>query len=167
MATLQKITTNLWFDKQGEEAVNFYISIFKNASMEKITHYGKEGFEIHKMPQGTVMTIAFKLEGQEFLALNGGPFFQFTEAISLIINCETQKEVDYYWEKLKEGGDEKAQQCGWLKDKYGLSWQVVPIVLSEMLNDDDAEKSGRVMNAMLQMKKLDIGTLEEAYKRQH
>lgn len=163
MATMQKITSNLWFDKQAEEAVDLYTSIFKNSTIKRTTHYGKEGFEIHGMPAGTVMTIEFTLEGQTFVALNGGPYFKFTEAISFIVNCETQDEVDYYWNKLGAGGDEKAQMCGWLKDKFGLSWQIVPTRLTELVNDPDSEKSQRATRAMLRMKKLDIKALERAY----
>lgn len=163
MATMQKITSNLWFDKQAEEAVNFYMSVFKNSKLGRIARYGKEGFEIHGMPEGTVMTIEFWLEGQGFVALNGGPHFKFSEAISFIVNCDNQGEVDYYWEKLKEGGDEKAQICGWLKDKFGLSWQIVPTVLPDMMSNPDAAKSQRAMKAMLQMKKIDIAALEKAF----
>ena len=163
MATMQKITSNLWFDNQAEEAAKFYTSVFKNSRMGKISRYGKEGFEIHKMPEGTVMTVQFYLEGQEFLALNGGPIFQFNEAISFIINCISQEEVDHYWGKLTKGGNEKAQVCGWLKDKFGLSWQVIPTILPEMLTDPDPKKSQPVMKAMLQMKKIDIETLNRAY----
>src|SRR5687767_5911399 len=134
MATMQKITSNLWFDTQAEEAANHYVSIFKNSSIGKTTHFGKEGYEIHKMPEGTVMTVEFTIEGQKFVALNGGPIFKFNEAISFIVNCETQEEIDYYWNKLSEGGDKKAQQCGWLKDKYGLSWQVVPTILDDLIS---------------------------------
>jgi predicted 3-demethylubiquinone-9 3-methyltransferase (glyoxalase superfamily) len=162
MATMQKITANLWFDNKAEEAVKFYTSVFKNSKIGKTSRYGKEGFEIHHMPEGTVMTMSFTLEGQEFLALNGGPIFKFTEAVSFIVNCNDQEEVDYYWNKLKEGGDEKSQVCGWLKDKYGLSWQIIPVVLPEMLSDSDKEKAGRVMRAMLQMKKIDIAELKKA-----
>jgi predicted 3-demethylubiquinone-9 3-methyltransferase (glyoxalase superfamily) len=163
MAIVQKIAPCLWFDKQAEEAAKFYVSIFRNSELGAITRYGKEGFEVHKMPEGTVMTVSFKLEGQEFTALNGGPIFKFTEAISLIVHCESQAEVDYYWGKLTAGGDPKAQQCGWLKDKYGLSWQVVPVALFDMMKDKDARKSGNVMNAMLQMKKLDLAKLQAAH----
>ena len=163
MATIQKITSNLWFNNQAEEAVKFYTSVFKNSRTGRITRYGKEGYEVHGMPEGTVMTLEFWLEGQEFVALNGGPAFKFSEAISFIINCEDQEEVDYYWEKLSEGGDKDAQICGWLKDKFGLSWQVVPVALSQMLSDDDKEKSERVMRELLKMKKLDIETLEKAF----
>jgi predicted 3-demethylubiquinone-9 3-methyltransferase (glyoxalase superfamily) len=157
---MQKITPFLWFDNQAEEAVNFYTSIFKNSKFGSITRYGEGG----PGSEGTVMTATFQLEGQEFIALNGGPQFKFTEAISFSVDCETQEEVDYYWERLSEGGEE--QPCGWLKDKYGLSWQIIPSVLGEMLNDPDPAKSQRVMEAMLQMKKIDIETLRQAYEQQ-
>ena len=121
MATTQKISSNLWFAHEAEEAANYYVSIFKNGKVKKITHYGKEGYDIHKMPEGTVMTVEFELDGQPFVALNGGPVFKFNEAVSFIVNCDSQTEIDYYWEKLSQGGDKQAQQCGWLKDKYGLS----------------------------------------------
>jgi len=163
MATTQKISSNLWFAYEAEEAANYYVSIFKNGKVKKVTHYGKEGYDIHKMPEGTVMTVEFELDGQTFVALNGGPIFKFNEAVSFIVNCDTQAEIDYYWEKLSQGGDKQSQQCGWLKDKYGLSWQVVPRQLSEMLSDQPTESSESVMKAMLQMKKLDIKKLEEAY----
>jgi predicted 3-demethylubiquinone-9 3-methyltransferase (glyoxalase superfamily) len=153
----------LWFDSQGEEAAKFYTPIFKNSKIVKIARYGEAGHEVHGRPAGTVMAVAFELDGQAFTALNGGPLFKFNEAVSFQVNCETQEEVDYYWEKLSEGGDKKAQQCGWLKDKYGASWQVVPRVLIEMMSDPDVEKSGRAMKAMLQMKKIDIGELKRAY----
>jgi predicted 3-demethylubiquinone-9 3-methyltransferase (glyoxalase superfamily) len=161
---MQKISPCLWFDNNAEEAVAFYVSIFKNAKIGNVTRYGKEGYEIHKREEGTVMTVDFELEGQKFLALNGGPVFKFNEAISFQIYCETQEEVDYYWEKLTERGDKKAQQCGWLKDQYGVSWQVVPSILVKMLQDKDSSKSERVMKAMLQMQKLDISTLRKAYQ---
>src|ERR671910_169071 len=148
MPLIQKITPCLWFDDRAEEAVEFYTAVFRNSKIVKIARYGEAGREIHGKPAGTVMTVVFELDGQAFTALNGGPIFKFNEAISLQVNCETQEEVDYYWEKLSEGGDEKAQQCGWLKDKYGLSWQVVPTVLPEMLADPNSEKSARVMEAM-------------------
>jgi predicted 3-demethylubiquinone-9 3-methyltransferase (glyoxalase superfamily) len=163
MATMQKIVSNLWFDDQAEEAVKFYTSIFRNSNIGKVAHYGKEGFEIHKQPEGTVMTIEFEIEGQKFVALNGGPVFKFNEAISFIINCEDQKEIDYYWGKLSEGGDEKAQVCGWLKDKFGVSWQVVPQALAEMIAEG-SEKSERVIKELLQMKKLDADILKKAYE---
>lgn len=161
---MQKISPCLWFDDQGEEAAKFYTSIFKDSKIGDVTRYGKEGYEIHGKEEGTVMTVEFEIEGQKFLVLNGGPIFKFNEAISFQVYCETQEEVDYYWEKLSEGGDEKAQQCGWLKDKYGVSWQIVPTILIKMLKDKDSEKSQRVMKAMLQMHKLDISTLKKAYE---
>ena len=161
---MQKISPCLWFDDQGEEAAKFYTSIFKDSKIGDVTRYGKEGYEIHGREEGTVMTVEFEIEGQKFLALNGGPIFKFNEAISFQVYCETQEEVDYFWEKLSEGGDEKAQQCGWLKDKYGVSWQIVPTILIKMLKDKDSEKSQRVMKAMLQMHKLDISTLKKAYE---
>ena len=161
---MQKISPCLWFDNNAEEAVAFYVSIFKNVKIGNVTRYGKEGYEIHKREEGTVMTVDFELEGQKFLALNGGPVFKFNEAISFQIYCETQEEVDYYWEKLTERGDKKSQQCGWLKDQYGVSWQVVPTILVKMLQDKDSNKSERVMKAMLQMQKLDISTLKKAYQ---
>jgi len=154
---MQKITPFLWFDGKAEEAMNFYVSIFRNSKVVSVVRYGEAG----PGPKGTVMTAVFQLDGQEFIALNGGPHFKFTEAISFVINCTTQEEVDLYWEKLSEGGE--ASRCGWLKDKYGLSWQVVPTVLGEMLQDKNAEKSKRVMQAMLQMDKIDIKKLKQAY----
>jgi predicted 3-demethylubiquinone-9 3-methyltransferase (glyoxalase superfamily) len=166
MAALQKITSHLWFDRQAEEAARFYTGIFKNSNIGKITHYGKEGFDIHKMPEGTVMTVEFTLEGHQFIALNGGPIFKFNESISFMVNCEDQQELDYYWNKLSAGADPKSQQCGWLKDKFGLSWQVSPVQLADMFSDEDRERSERVMKAMLQMKKLDLRKLEEAYEGQ-
>lgn len=164
MAATQKIAPCLWFDKQAEEAARYYTSIFKDSKILKTSHYGKEGYEVHKMPEGTVLTVEFLIEGQKFVALNGGPVFQFNEAVSLMVNCKNQQEIDYYWEKLSKGGDPKSQQCGWLKDKFGVSWQVVPEKLSEMMQDSDKEKTERVMKALLSMKKLDIHTLEEAYE---
>jgi predicted 3-demethylubiquinone-9 3-methyltransferase (glyoxalase superfamily) len=161
---VQKISPFLWFDNQAEEAVKFYISIFKNSKIGKVTRYGKEGYEIHRMREGTVMTIDFEIEGQKFVALNGGPMFKFNEAISFQVNCKDQKEVDYYWENLSEGGDKNAQQCGWLKDKYGVSWQIVPILLAKMMQDKDIKKSQKVMKAMLQMHKIDINTLCQSYE---
>jgi predicted 3-demethylubiquinone-9 3-methyltransferase (glyoxalase superfamily) len=163
MPVVQTITPCLWFDDQAEEAVEFYIGIFRNSKIVQVARYGEAGREIHGKPAGTVMTVAFELDGQAFTALNGGPMFTFNEAISFQVNCETQGEVDYYWEKLSEGGDVRAQQCGWLKDKYGASWQVVPRLLVEMITDPDSAKSGRVMEAMLQMKKIDIDELKRAY----
>jgi predicted 3-demethylubiquinone-9 3-methyltransferase (glyoxalase superfamily) len=163
MPSVQKITPCLWFDQQAEEAARFYTSIFKNSRIGNISHYGEAGREIHGMPAGTVLTVDFELEGQSFTALNGGPMFKFNEAISFQVHCETQQELDYYWDKLSEGGDKKAQQCGWLKDKYGASWQVVPAVLPKLLMDPDPKKSQRTMQALLQMKKLDIEKLKQAH----
>jgi predicted 3-demethylubiquinone-9 3-methyltransferase (glyoxalase superfamily) len=163
---MQKITPFLWFDGKAEEAANFYASIFKNSKVGTVTRYDEAGSKASGMPKGTAMTVSFQLEEQGFTALNGGPHFKFTEAISFVVNCESQEEVDHFWAKLSEGGDEKAQQCGWLKDKYGLSWQVVPTVLIKFLQDKDAEKSKRVMQAMLQMKKIDIKKLKQAYEHQ-
>jgi len=160
---MNKIIPCLWFDNQAEEAARFYTSIFPKSRIGNVTRYGQEGFEIHGGPAGSVMTVEFELDGQSFTALNGGPMFKFNEAISLQVDCETQKEVDYFWEKLSEGGDETAQQCGWLKDRYGLSWQVVPAILRRMLQKPDAIASDRVMKALLQMKKLDIARLQQAY----
>ena len=163
MPSIQKITPCLWFDNQAEEAVAFYTGIFRNSRILNISRYGEAGREMHGKPAGSIMTIAFELDGQVFTALNGGPMFKFNEAISFQVDCETKEEVDYYWEKLSEGGDESAQQCGWLKDKYGASWQVVPSVLPEIMRDPNPEKSGRVMEAMLRMKKIDIDELKRAY----
>ena len=160
---VQRITPCLWFDNQGEEAAKFYTGIFRNSKIVSVARYGEAGREVHGKQPGTAMTVAFELDGQRFTALNGGPMFKFNEAISFQVDCETQEEVDYYWERQSEGGDKKAQQCGWLKDKYGASWQVVPRVLIEMMSDPDTEKSGRAMKAMLQMKKIDIGELKRAY----
>ena len=164
MAIVQKITPFLWFDNQAEDAAKFYVSIFNNSALGAVNRYGKEGFEVHGRPEGSVMTVSFSLEGQEFTALNGGPHFKFTEAISFVVKCETQSEVDHYWEKLGQGGDERAQRCGWLKDKYGVSWQIVPTALFELMRGTDAKKSQRVMQAMLQMKKLDVAALRRAYE---
>lgn len=163
---MQGIIPCLWFDHQAEEAARFYTSVFRNSRIGRISRYGKEGFEIHGQPEGTVLTVEFEINGQAFTALNGGPVFRFNEAISFQVHCDTQDEVDYYWDRLAEGGDEKAQQCGWLKDRYGVSWQIVPTVLITMLLDKDAGKSNRVMKAMLQMKKLDIAGLRQAYAQQ-
>jgi len=163
MQLKQKIAPCLWFDSQGEEAARFYTGIFPNSKILGITKYGKAGYETHHQPAGSVMTVAFELDGQLFTALNAGPVFKFNEAISFQVLCDTQQEIDTYWQKLADGGDPKAQQCGWLKDKYGLSWQIDPKVLHEMISDPDPEKSGRVMEAMLKMKKIDIAALERAY----
>jgi predicted 3-demethylubiquinone-9 3-methyltransferase (glyoxalase superfamily) len=160
---LKKISPCLWFDDQAEPAAAFYTSIFKNSKILAISRFPDVGQETHGKPAGSVLTVAFELEGQSFTALNGGPQFKFTEALSLQIECETQDEVDYYTEKLSEGGDPSAEQCGWLKDKFGLSWQVVPRILPEMLTDPDPEKSRRVFQALLQMKKLDIAGLQRAF----
>ena len=155
----QKITPFLWFDNQAEEATNFYVSVFKDAEVLGVSRYGEAG----PGPAGTVMTTSFRLAGQEFVALNGGPQFKFTEAVSFVIDCQTQDEVDYYWEKLSEGGEKGP--CGWLKDKFGLSWQVVPTILDELLQDEDRERADRVMRAMLGMSKLDIAELKRAYEQ--
>lgn len=155
---MQKITPFLWYDNNAEEAVSLYISVFKNSKITDITRYGDAG----PGPKGSVMTIAFQLEGQDFIALNGGPMSKFTEAISLSVDCKTQQEVDELWEKLSAGG--QPGQCGWLKDKFGLSWQIVPSALVEMLQDQDAEKSNRVMQAMMQMRKIDVASLRRAYE---
>jgi len=159
---IQKITPFLWFDNQAEEAVNFYVSIFKNSRVGSIARYDEAAAKASGRPKESVMTVAFELDGQEFLALNGGPLFKFTEAISFVVNCETQEEVDHFWERLSAGGQEV--QCGWLKDRFGVTWQIVPIVLVEMLQDKAREKSKRVMAAMLKMKKIDIGALKKAYE---
>lgn len=161
---MQEITPFLWFDDKAEEAANFYVSIFQNSKINSVVRYDEAGTKASGRPKGTVMSVTFELQGQEFTALNGGPIFKFTEAISFVVNCKTQEEVDELWEKLSEGGDEKAQQCGWLKDKYGLSWQIVPTILGELLQDKDAKKAERVMQAMLQMKKIDIAGLKKAYE---
>jgi len=162
MPKTQKITTFLWFDSQAEEAAKFYVSIFKDSRIVGITRYDDEAAKAAGRPKGSVMTVAFELSGQEFTALNGGPLFKFTEAISLVVHCENQKEVDHFWEKLAAGGEEV--QCGWLKDRFGLSWQVVPTVLVEMLQDKNPEKSKRAVAAMLKMKKLDIDALTKAFE---
>jgi predicted 3-demethylubiquinone-9 3-methyltransferase (glyoxalase superfamily) len=162
---MQKINPCLWFDHNSEEAVHRYVSIFKNSKILAISRYGEAGKEIHGRPAGSVMTVTFELDGQRFTALNGGPHFRFNEAVSFQVNCETQEEVDYYWEQLSQGGDEKAQQCGWVKDKFGLSWQIVPTALPEMLQDPDGEKTNRVMEVLLRMKKLDIAELRRAYDK--
>jgi len=159
----KRMTPFLWFDQKAEEAALFYTSIFKSSKITAISRYGEAGKEIHGRPPGSVMTVSFELDGQSFTALNGGPAFQFNEAISFQIECETQAEVDFYWERLSEGGDPKAQQCGWLKDKFGLSWQVVPAMLPALLSDPDETKSQRAFQAMLQMKKLDIAALERSF----
>jgi predicted 3-demethylubiquinone-9 3-methyltransferase (glyoxalase superfamily) len=158
---MQKITPFLWFGDKAEEAANFYTSIFKNSKIGTITRYREAAANASGRPAGSVMTVVFQLNGQEFIALNGGPHFQFNEAVSLVVNCETQAEIDEYWEKLSSGGQES--QCGWLKDKYGLSWQVVPTALGKWLSDSNPEKSARVMGAILKMGKLDVERLQDAY----
>ncbi len=163
MPSVRAITPCLWFDDQAEEAAKFYTGIFKNSKIGKISRYGEAGREItHKAP-GSVMLVDFELDGQPFNALNGGPDFKFNEAVSFVIPCKDQKEIDSYWDKLSQGGDPKAQQCGWLKDRYGLSWQVVPAVLEDMVADPNTERSDRVMEALLKMKKIDLAELERAY----
>jgi predicted 3-demethylubiquinone-9 3-methyltransferase (glyoxalase superfamily) len=161
---MQKITPFLWFDHQAEEAAKFYTSVFENSKVGKIIRYDEAAAKAAGGPVGSVLTIEFEIGGQKFTALNGGPEFKFNEAISFVVNCDTQKEVDYFWEKLSADGGQESQ-CGWLKDKFGVSWQIVPTVLIEMLQDKDSEKSERVMKAMLQMQKIDIKTLKEAYER--
>ncbi|GFO53687.1 VOC family protein [Geomonas sp. Red276] len=157
---VQKITPFLWFDSKAEEAVKFYTSIFRNAKITGKTHYNRESAEASGRPAGSVMTVSFQLEGQDFVALNGGPTFTFSEAISFVVNCDSQEEIDYYWEKLSEGGPEEAQICGWLKDKFGVSWQIVPSMLGELLSSPDPERARRAMVALLKMKKLDIEGLK-------
>lgn len=161
---MQKITPFLWFDGDAEDAVKFYTSIFKNSKISRILHYGEEVAKVSESGRlaGSVLTIEFEIDGQKFVALNGGPQFQFNESVSFVVNCESQKEVDYYWEKLTAGGGQESA-CGWLKDKFGLSWQITPTVLIDMLHDKDAERAERVMHAMLQMKKIDIAKLQAAY----
>jgi predicted 3-demethylubiquinone-9 3-methyltransferase (glyoxalase superfamily) len=158
---MQKIIPHLWFDNQAEEAVNFYVSLFKNSKVLSIARYGEAGAKVAGRQKGAVMTMVFQLEGQEFMALNGGPVFTFSPAISFLVNCETQEEVDLLWEKLSEGG--AIQQCGWLQDKFGVSWQIVPTILGKMMQDKDARKVERVMAALLPMKKIDIEGLKKAY----
>ncbi|MGZ8449243.1 MAG: VOC family protein [Candidatus Deferrimicrobiaceae bacterium] len=158
---MQKITPFLWFDDKAEEAAKFYVSIFRNSKIVNVARYGEAGAKASGRPKGSVMTVAFELEGQPFVALNGGPIFTFSPAISLVVNCETQKEIDNLWEKLSAGGEK--EECGWLKDKYGVSWQIVPSVIGELLSDPDPATSERVMQALLQMKKLDIAGLKKAF----
>ena len=159
---MQRITPFLWFDHQADEAADFYVSIFENSRIQSTARYDEEGAKAAGRPKGSVMTVAFELDGQEFTALNGGPLFKFTEAMSLVVKCETQEEVDHFWERLSAGGQEV--QCGWLKDKFGVSWQVVPTALVEMLQDKDPQKAKRVMAAMLKMKKISIEPLRQAYE---
>lgn len=161
---MQKISPFLWFDDQAEEAANFYVSVFKNSEIKTIARYSKEAAKASGRKEGAAMTVAFQLDGQEFIALNGGPQFKFTEAVSFVVNCETQEEIDHYWNKLSNKG--KESQCGWLKDQFGLSWQIVPVALSKLLSSTQPERSRRVMNALLQMTRIDISKLEEAYNQQ-
>ena len=161
MARLQKITPCLWFDNEAEEAARFYVSLFRDARIGEISRYGKEGFEIHGRPEGSVMVVAFEIEGQSFTALNGGPHFQFSPAISFQVPCDTQEEIDYYWEKLSAGG--QIQQCGWVTDRFGVSWQIFPAGLPDMMRDPDKIKAARAMRAMLGMKKFDLAKLHAAY----
>jgi predicted 3-demethylubiquinone-9 3-methyltransferase (glyoxalase superfamily) len=163
MPTKHRIVPCLWFDNQAEEAARYYVSIFKNAKIGKITRYSAAGFDVHQRPAGSVMTVAFELDGQPFTALNGGPHFKFNEAVSFQVECKNQEEIDYYWAKLTEGGDPNAQQCGWLKDKFGLSWQIVPANMDEFFEDEDSEGAQRAMEAMLPMKKIDIEELRRAH----
>ena len=163
MAVKQRIAPCLWFADQAEEAAKFYTGIFRNSRILNTTRYGKAGFETHQRPDGSVMTVEFELDGQKFTALNGGPLFTFNEAISLQVYCETQQEIDYYWDKLGAGGDPGAQQCGWLKDRYGVSWQVVPTGMDELFENENSPEAERTMLAMLKMKKLDIAALRRAY----
>jgi predicted 3-demethylubiquinone-9 3-methyltransferase (glyoxalase superfamily) len=163
MSVTCRITPCLWFDHQAEEAANYYVGIFKNSRITTVSRYGKAGQEVHGQPPGSVMVVAFELDGQTFTALNGGPLFKFTEAISLQVNCETQAEIDYYWAKLGQGGDATAQQCGWVRDQYGLSWQVVPALLQTLFVGASNEKTDRAMTAVMQMKKLDIAQIQQAY----
>jgi len=160
---MPRITPCLWYDNEAEEAASFYVGIFPNSRVLHVTRFGEAGYEIHGRPAGSVMTVEFELDGQPFTALNGGPLFKFNEAVSFQVDCATQAEVDYYWDRLCAGGDPKAQQCGWLKDRYGVSWQIVPAVLHKLLASADRTGSERVMQALLQMKKLDIAALERAY----
>jgi predicted 3-demethylubiquinone-9 3-methyltransferase (glyoxalase superfamily) len=162
MAELRKITPCLWFDSEAEEAARFYVSVFRNARIGKISRYGKEGVEVHGRPAGSVMTVEFEIEGQSFTALNGGPHFKFNEAISFQVPCETQDEIDHYWERLSAGG--QILDCGWLKDKFGVSWQIFPAALPDMLADPDEAKAARAMRAMLGMKKLDLAKLRAAHE---
>jgi predicted 3-demethylubiquinone-9 3-methyltransferase (glyoxalase superfamily) len=163
MAIKQRITPCLWFDGKAEEAAKYYTAIFPNSSIGTISRYGKEGQETHHQKEGTVLTVTFTLDGQDVMGLNGGPDFKFTEAVSLMVNCETQEEIDHYWDKLGAGGDPNAQICGWLKDKYGLSWQIVPAVIEKMISDPDRAKADRVMAVVMRSKKLNIAELEAAY----
>lgn len=164
MPALRNIAPCLWFDDQAEEAARFYTAIFPNSRILRVSRYGEAGREIHGKPAGSVLTVDVELDGQPFTALNGGPHFRFNEAISLQVHCDMQEDVDYFWEKLSEGGDEKAQMCGWLKDRFGVSWQVVPTIVAELMQDHESEAGQRAMSALLRMKKLDIETLRRAYE---
>ncbi len=161
---MQSITPCLWFDSEAEEAANFYVSIFKNSKITQVQRYGEEGKELHGKPIGSVMVAAFEINGQPFTALNGGRMFKISEAVSFQVMCDSQEEVDYYWEKLSAGGDPAAQQCGWLKDKFGVSWQVIPVEFLKMISGPDAQKTSRTMQAMFGMKKLDLPALKKAYE---
>jgi predicted 3-demethylubiquinone-9 3-methyltransferase (glyoxalase superfamily) len=163
MSTIQRIVPCLWFDHQAEDAARYYVGIFKNSRIRDITRYGTAGFEQHRRPAGSVMTVLFDLDGQSFTALNAGPAFKFNEAISFQVECASQEEIDHYWEKLSAGGDPNAQQCGWLKDKYGVSWQIVPNNLDQLFEDEKSEGAQRAMEALLEMKKLDMNELQRAF----
>lgn len=157
----QRITTGLWFDREAEDAAKQYVAIFENSAINGVTYYGAAGFEVHGMPEGTVMTVDFELDGRKFQAINGGPRFKFNEAVSFIVHCETQAQIDYYWERLGEGGDPAAQRCGWLKDRYGVSWQVVPADFARMAREP--EKMQRAMSALMEMRKIDLEVLRRAW----
>ncbi len=161
---LNRITPNLWFDHEAEEAARYYVEIFENSAIEHVTRYGRERHNPEEISEGAAMTVEFVLDGQRFVGLNGGPQFTFNESISFIVHCDSQEEIDYYWERLGEGGDDKAKVCGWLKDKFGVSWQIVPGTLTEMISGGDPEAANRVMKALLSMKKLDLNVLQQAYR---
>jgi predicted 3-demethylubiquinone-9 3-methyltransferase (glyoxalase superfamily) len=163
---MNKITPCLWFDGEAEDAARFYTGIFPNSKITSISHYGEAGREVHGQPAGKVLTVAFELDGRPFTAMNGGPQFKFNEAVSFQVPCRNQEEIDYYWDKLTAGGDAQAQQCGWLKDRYGLSWQVFPAAVMDMLQDQDRKKADRVMQALMEMRKMDLKALERAYAGQ-
>lgn len=163
MPRFKQIAPCLWFDDQAEQAAKFYTAVFENSAITKVTRYGTAGYSEHKRPAGSVMTVAFELDGHPFTALNGGPMFRFNEAVSIQVFCETQQAIDYFWDKLREGGDPKSQQCGWLKDRFGLSWQIVPTVLPDLVSDPNSEGSQRAFTAMMRMKKIDIAELQRAY----
>ena len=163
MATMQRIRPCLWFAEEAEEAARYYVGIFPNSRIKSVSRFGTAGFEVHGRPAGSVMTVEFELDGQSFTALNGGPIFQFNEAVSLQVMCATQEEIDYFWERLSAGGDPKAQQCGWLKDRYGLSWQVVPADMESYYRDGTSDAENRAMEAMLKMQKIDVAELRRAY----